>query len=118
MPAGIPRSVPHCGQLGFKSRHTSGEQADDGEAEILADRLKLAALAEGHKNAPAVRAYLLRQVPILETLIDHRNVESELGLDADLETILDAHQEDVPVRGLGIDLPVITMLASDGCNEG
>src|SRR5687768_4953231 len=95
MPARVPCAMLHRGQLGFKSLGVCREHADDGEAEVLADRLELAALIEGHKNRAAVRACLIWRIPVLEALVDYSDVESKLGLDANLESIFHAHQENV-----------------------
>lgn len=108
----------HGGEFGLETLRPCGESVDNCEPDILADRLKLAALIARHENRTAIRPDLPSGIPILETLVDYRDVEGELGLYADLKAVFDADQKDVPALGLGIGYPFAGMLAFNRFDEG
>jgi hypothetical protein len=71
----------------------------------------MGAAGSGDKESAAIRTDVAYRFSIFETLIDYGNVQDELRLETDLETVFDAHQQNVPTLCLRISDPLACIFA-------
>jgi len=84
----------------------------------MANRLKALATPGRDEERATIGSDFASGLSILKALVDDGNVQSELGLDADLKSILDPDKKDVPALGLGISPPLSGIVALKHFKEG
>jgi len=84
----------------------------------MTDGLKAAATRGGNEQGTTVWSLVAGRLAILEALINDRRIEGELGLDADLKTILLHERPGRPSLGLRIGYPLLLVSAPKGRKEG
>src|SRR5215212_11807566 len=94
------------------------QNTDDGEADIVADLPIAAATRCRNEEGATIGSCFTCRLTNREALVDDGNIKCQFGLDADLESILEANQKDIPPLGLGIGYPFRSVFAPERLEKG